>query len=157
MIRNQIEDVVKTLRPQGKFNAPSFIYGTSAELNLKLDAADFPVVMLYSLKPVDKNYTLSNAINSKFSIMMAFLFRTEFDQFTSDNEVYIQMANAMCDEFLVKLSNYRETQYASRYFKIHENDPAKALPVYNKSDVNSTGVTLTVTLNTMNNDNVIIP
>lgn len=152
MIRNQIEDIVKQLKAQ-----PSFLYGTAKELNLLLDKASFPVVMLYNLQPVNKKFTLSNAISDQFSILMAFLFQTDFDQFTRDNEIYVQMANAMANEFLVKLANYRETPYASRYFKIHENDPAKSQPFYNKNDVNSTGVTLQISLNTMNNDNVPLP
>ncbi len=157
MIRNQIEDVVKQLKAQPGYNQPSFLYGTAKELNLMLDQSAFPVVMLYNLQPVSKEFTLSNAISEKFSILMAFLFQTQFDQFTRDNEIYVDMANAMCNEFLVKLSYYRETPYAARYFKIHENDPAKSQPVYNKGDVNSTGVTLTISLSTMNNDNIIVP
>ena len=154
MIRNNIEDVVKTLTAPPGYNQPGFIYGTANELNKNLDAASFPVVMLYNLKPSTKKFTLSNAISSSYSIIMAFLFKTEFDQFTSDNELYIQMADAMADEFLVKLSYYRETPNASRFFKIHEDDPAKSVPVYNKGDVNSTGVTLTISLQTMNNPNI---
>lgn len=157
MIRNQIEDVVKQLSAQPGFNPPSFIYGTKNELNKLLDGSQFPVVMLYNLQPVNTKFTLSNAISEQFSIMMAFLFKTQFDQFTSDNEIYIQMANRMKNEFLVKLSNYRETPYASRYFKIHADDPAKSQPVYNQGDVNSTGVTLTISLYTMNNDNITLP
>jgi hypothetical protein len=157
VIRNQIEAIVKTLTAPPGFNQPGFLYGTANELNLLVDNASFPVVMLYTLKPIDKSTTLSNAVSDKFSIYMEFLFKTEFDQYTSDNETYIDMANQMCNEFLVKMENYRETQYASRYFKIHEGEGRKALPVYNKFQANSTGISLALTVGTMNNQNIPLP
>lgn len=147
-IRNQIEAVVNQL-----VSAPTFLYGTHKELNQLTDNAKFPVVMLYTLKPITKQQTLSHAINDKFSIYMEFLFKTEFDQYTSQNETYIEQANALIDEFLIKLDNYRESEDDSRYFKIHNKDSMQALPVYNKMDVNSTGMNLSLTLNTMNNTN----
>ncbi len=145
-IVNQINAVVNQLNI-----APTFLYGTLKELNVFTDNAKFPVVMLYTLKPINKQQTLSNAINDKFSIYMEFLFLTKFDQYTSQNETYIEQANAMVDEFLVKLDYYREADGDSRYFKIHNKDSMQALPVYNKLDVNSTGMNLTLTLSTMNN------
>lgn len=149
-IRNQIEAVVKQL-----VSAPKFIYGTLAEINKLADAADWTngVVMLYTLKPITKAQTISQAIDSKFSIYMEFLYKTEFDQYTSQNEVYIQKADSLMEEFLVKLDYYRESPLESRYFKIHNADSMQALPVYNKLDVNSTGMNLALTLDTMNNQN----
>lgn len=154
MIRNQINDIVKQLNAPPGYNQPGFLYGTAKELNALIDNAQFPVVMLYNLNPVPKKFTNSYAINSNYSIIMAFLFKTEFDQYTSQNEVYVDMANAMADEFLVRLSLYRETPYAPRYFRVNVDDPAKAQPVYNKGDINSTGITLQINLNTMFNTNV---
>ena len=157
MIRNQIEDIVKSLTAQPGFNQAGFLYGTAKELNNLVENSAFPVVMLYTLKPIDKSTTLSNAVNEKYSIYLEFLFNTEFDQYTSENEYYIDLANAMCNEFLVKMENYRQTPYASRYFKIHQDEGRKSLPVYNKVDVNSTGVSLALTVNTMNNTNIPLP
>ena len=157
MIRNQIEAIVNTLTAPPGYNAPTFLYGTAKELNQQLDLAQFPVVMLYNMKPSVKSFTLSNAIDSQYSIIMAFLFKTEFDVYTSDNEMIIDMADAMCNEFMVKLANYRETPFSGRYFKIRENDKAKSQPFYNKNDVNSTGVTLQLDLRTMYNTNIPLP
>ena len=53
----------------------------------------------------------------------------------------------MANEFVVKASSYREGD--GRYFRIRAGEKAKCVPVYNKYDVNTTGVGLTVTLNTM--------
>lgn len=157
MIRNQIEDIVKTLTAPAGYNQPGFLYGTANELSALLDASQFPVVMLYNLKPVDQEATLSNAIGDVFGVYLEFLFKTEFDQYTSQNEIYIDMAYAMEQEFLVKLQNYRETPFASRYFKIKVGDKRRCLPVYNKKTVNSTGVSLTLTLPSMNNTNIPLP
>lgn len=148
MIRNQIESVVSQL-----VTAPKFIYGTVNEINLLSDAQDWSngVVMLYTLKPVKKKTTVNQAIAERFALYMEFLFRTEFDQYTSQNEQYVLMANALCNEFLVKLEYYRETPLAARYFQIYVNEGMTSLPVYNKLDVNSTGVNLSLELSSMQN------
>lgn len=146
MIRNQIEAVVNQLVLK-----PAFLYGTAIELNLLADDAAFPVVMLYTLQPTELETTLSNAVNSKYSIYLEFLFKTEFDQYSAQNESVVIQAEQLCNEFLVKLQYYRESPNEARYFKIHQDEKMKSVPVYNKLDVNSTGVNLTITLNTMNN------
>lgn len=148
MIRNQIQAVVSQL-----VTAPKFQYGTANEINLLADNVDWAngLVMLYTLKPVKKKTTISQAVAERFSLYMEFLFKTEFDQYTSQNEQYIIQANALCNEFLVKLEYYRETPLAARYFQIHVAEGMSSLPVYNKLDVNSTGVNLSLELSSMQN------
>ena len=148
MIRNQIEQVVNQL-----VSAPRFEYGTANEINLLADAADWSngLVMLYTLKPVKKKTTVNQAIGERFSLYLEFLYKTEFDQYTSQNEQYIIQANALCNEFLVKLEYYREQPLDARYFQIHVNEGMASLPVYNRLDINSTGVNLSLELSTMLN------
>ncbi len=142
-IRNQIESITQTLNEQ-----PAFIYGTANELNLFADdAASFPVVFMYPLQPIDVSPQINGSVDNTFSIYLEFLYKTEFDQFTSDNETYVNQALTMANEFIVKASKYREGE--GRYFRIKAGDKAKCLPVYNKFDVNTTGVNLTITLSTM--------
>jgi hypothetical protein len=78
---------------------------------------------------------------------LEFLFKTDFNQYTADNETYITQALSLANEFIVKASRYREGE--GRYFRIKAGDKAKCLPVYNKFDVNTTGVNLTISLATM--------
>jgi len=142
-IRNQIEAVTQTLTAR-----PTFLYGTVNELNsLADDASSFPCVFMYPLQPIDVSPQVNGSVDNKFSIYMEFLFKTEFDQYTSDNETYVNQALQMANEFIVRASKYREGE--GRYFRIKAGDKAKCLPVYNKFDVNSTGVSLTITLATM--------
>jgi len=141
-IRNQIEAVTHTLTAQ-----PTFIYGTSNELNSIADDASFPSVFMYPLQPIDLSPQINGSVDNTFSIYLEFLYKTEFDQYTSQNETYVNQALKMANEFIVKASKYREGD--GRYFKIKAGDKAKCLPVYNKFDVNSTGVGLTITLATM--------
>lgn len=148
-IRNEIEAVVNQL-----VSKPNFLYGTANELNTLADDTQFPVVMLYNLQPAELSTTLSHAIDDTFSLYMEFLIKTEYDQYTSDNEVYVKQALALSKEFLVKLEFFRLTPDASRFFKIKQDEKIKALPVYNKLDVNSTGVSINFTLRTMNNENI---
>jgi len=142
MIRNQIQSITQTLTTN-----PAFIYGTANELNLLADDATFPVVFMYPLQPVEVSPQINGSVDNTFSVYLEFLYQTEFDQYTSDNETYVTQALQMANEFIVKASKYREGE--GRYFKIKAGDKAKCLPVYNKFDVNTTGVSLTITLATM--------
>jgi hypothetical protein len=142
-IRNQIEAVTQTLTEQ-----PTFIYGTVNELNtLADDTASFPAVFMYPLQPVEVSPQVNGSVDNTFSVYLEFLYKTEFDQYTAGNEDYVNQALRMANEFIVKASKYREGE--GRYFRIKAGDKAKCLPVYNKFDVNSTGVSLSITLATM--------
>jgi len=141
-IRNQIEAVTQLLTEQ-----PMFIYGTVNEINQLADDASFPCVFMYPLQPIDVSPQINGSVDNTFSVYLEFLYKTEFDQYTSGNEDYVNQALRMANEFIVKASKYREGD--GRYFRIKAGDKAKCLPVYNKFDVNSTGVSLTITLATM--------
>ncbi|MFI5138694.1 MAG: hypothetical protein ACHQIM_12780 [Sphingobacteriales bacterium] len=141
-IRNQIEAIVQTLSV-----TPTFVYGTANELNQLADDASFPCVFMYPLQPIDVSPQVNGSVDNTFSIYLEFLFKTDFDQYTSDNETYVTQALSLANEFIVKASRYREGE--GRYFKIKAGDKAKCLPVYNKFDVNTTGVNLTISLATM--------
>ncbi len=147
-IRNQIQAIVQTLSRQ-----PTFIYGTVNEMNaLADDLNSFPCVFMYPLQPIEIAPHINGSVENKFSIYLEFLFKTAFDQYTSDNESYVNQALSMANEFIVKASKYREGE--GRYFRIKATDKAKSLPVYNKFDVNTTGVNLSITLSTMYFDNI---
>ena len=141
-IRNQIEAITQTLIEQ-----PTFIYGTVNEINQLADDASFPCIFMYPLQPIDVSPQINGSVDNSFAIYLEFLYKTEFDQYTSGNEIYVNQALKMANEFIVKASKYREGD--GRYFKIKAGDKAKCMPVYNKFDANSTGVNLTITLATM--------
>ncbi|MDB4903100.1 MAG: hypothetical protein JWQ63_2381 [Mucilaginibacter sp.] len=142
-IRNQIEAIVRTLT-----NSPTFVYGTINELNAIADDINtFPCVFMYPLQPINVSPQVNGSVDNTFSIYLEFLFKTEFDQYTADNESYVNQALSLANEFIVKASKYREGE--GRYFKVKAGDQAKCLPVYNKFDVNTTGINLTITLATM--------
>lgn len=141
-IRNQIAAIVQTLN-----GTPGFIYGTVNELNTLADDAAFPCVFLYQLQNIAVVSAVNGSVDHTFSVYLEFLFKTEFGQYTADNETYVNQALQMASQFLVKASAYREGD--SRYFRILAGEKAKCVPVYNKFDVNTTGVGLTVTLSAM--------
>ncbi len=141
-IRNQIEAITQTL------NVPvTFVYGTANELNQLADDATFPVVFMYPLQPIDVSPQVNGSVDNVFSIYLEFLYKTDFDQYTSDNETYVTQALSLANQFIVKASAYREGE--GRYFRVKAGDRAKCLPVYNKFDVNTTGVNLTISLAAM--------
>ncbi|MBD1394597.1 hypothetical protein [Mucilaginibacter glaciei] len=141
-MRNQIEAITQTLT-----GAPSFLYGTEKELNTLADDAAFPCVMLYPLQPIVVSPQVNGSVNNIFTIYIEFLYKTEFGQFTAQNEAYVQQAMYMANQFMVKAAKYRDGD--GRYFRVKAGEKAKCLPVYNKFDVNTTGVGLTITLSTM--------
>jgi hypothetical protein len=102
---------------------------------------------MYPLQPIDVSPQLNGSVENTFSIYLEFLFKTEFDQYTADNETYVNQALSLANEFIVKVSKYRESE--GRYFRVKAGDKAKCLPVYNKFDVNTSGVNLTISLEKM--------
>jgi len=146
-IRNQIEAVVQTLT-----GSPTFIYGTANELNLLADDATFPCVFLYPPQNINLSPQINGSVENTFSITLDFLFKTDFDQYTADNETYVSQALFMANQFIAKASTYRQGD--GRYFRIKAGDKAKCVPAYNKFDVNTTGVSLTITLATMHLENL---
>lgn len=141
-IRNQIQAISQSLSAQ-----PTFIYGTANELNQLADDASFPCIFMYPLQPIDVSPHINGSVDNSFSIYLEFLYKTEFDQYSAANETYVNQALHMANEFIVKAAKYREGE--GRYFRIKPGNNAKCLPVYNKFDVNSTGVSLTMTFSTM--------
>jgi hypothetical protein len=141
-IRNQIEAITQTLS-----TSVTFVYGTANELNQLADVASFPCVFMYPLQPIDVSPQVNGSVDNTFSVYLEFSFKTGFDQYTADNETYVNQALSLANEFIVKASKYRESE--GRYFRIKAGDRARCLPVYNKFDVNSTGVNLTISLATM--------
>jgi hypothetical protein len=141
-MRNQIETITQSLS-----TSPSFLYGTEKELNTLADDAVFPCVFMYPMQPIVVAPQVNGAVDNVFTLYLEFLYKTEFSQFTAENETYVQQALRMANEFIVKAAKYRDGK--GRYFRIKAGEKAKCLPVYNKFDVNTTGVGLTITLNTM--------
>lgn len=151
MIVPQITAIVNQL-----VAAPIFAYGSLNEIEVQTDDIDFkrglkPVVILFPLKPTTPGTTLMQAVNTGYALYMQFLYQTEFDQNTAQNEAVVLKANNLMEEFLVKIQYYRESQYANRFFKIHSNEKYRSVPVYNKFSVNASGVDLTINVGTMLN------
>jgi hypothetical protein len=138
-IRNHIYNITQTLT--GK---PGFVHGTANELNQLADNEAFPCVFMYPLQGIELSPAINGSVSNSFNVYLEFLFKTDFAQYTADNETYVNQALRLANEFLVKASHYQEGP--TRYFKVMAGSKARCLPVYNKYDVNTTGVSLTLTL-----------
>lgn len=141
-MRNQIEAIVQSFG-----NRPTFLYGTEKELNELADDTEFPCVMLYPLQPIVLSPHVNGSVHNTFTLYLEFLYKTEFGQYTAENETFIQQALHMANEFLVKAAKYRDGK--GRYFRIKAGEKAKCVPVYNKFDTNTSGVGLTITATLM--------
>ncbi|MBS1525191.1 MAG: hypothetical protein JST19_06055 [Bacteroidetes bacterium] len=62
-IRNQIEAITQSLSEQ-----PNFLYGTANELNLLADDANFPIVFMYPLQPIDVSPQVNGSVDNTFSV-----------------------------------------------------------------------------------------
>lgn len=145
-IRNHIYNITQTLT-----GTPGFVYGTANELNQLADDEAFPCIFMYPLQGIELSPAINGSVSNTFNVYLEFLFKTDFAQYTADNETYITQALHLANEFLVKASRYAEGP--KRYFRIMAGSKAKALPVYNKYDVNTTGISLTLTLQALNFEN----
>jgi hypothetical protein len=141
-IVQQIQNIVGLLD-----GAPTFLHGTVNELNRLADDSQFPCVFMYPITPISIMSQVNGSVDNTFDLYLEFLFKTEFDQFTSQNDTYVSQALHLANQFVVKTSNYREGN--SRYFKMKADERSKAMPVYNKFDVNTTGIGLQIKLRTM--------
>ncbi|RFZ90473.1 hypothetical protein D0C36_22070 [Mucilaginibacter conchicola] len=141
-MRNQIESITQSLSA-----SPSFLYGTEKELNTLADDAVFPCVFMHPLQPIVLSPHVNGSVNNVFTLYLEFLYKTDFGRFTAENEDLVQQALQIANEFIIKAGKYRDAD--GRYFRLKAGEKAKCLPVYNKFDVNTTGVGLTITLNTM--------
>ncbi len=126
MIRNQIQSITQTLTA-----APTFIYGTANELNLLADDASFPCVfMLCPLQPVEVSPQVNGSVDNTFSVSpFEFLYKTEFDQYTADNETYVNQALQMANEFIVIRTFHPPTREGEAAIsKSKAGDKARCLP-----------------------------
>src|SRR6202000_2829329 len=96
-IRNQIEAVTQLLTEQ-----PTFIYGTVNEINQLDDDASFTCLFMYPLQPIAVSPQVNGSIDNTFSVYLEFLYKTEFDQYTADNETYITQALQLANELIIK-------------------------------------------------------
>jgi hypothetical protein len=141
-MRNQIEAIVQTLT-----GSPAFAYGTQAELNTLADDTAFPCAFMYASQSIEVSPQINGSVGNTFIAYIEFLYKTDFGQYTADNEIFINQALQLVNEFIVKASRYREGD--GRYFRIKAGSKATSKPVYNKFDVNTTGVGLTLNMNIM--------
>ncbi|WP_345948267.1 hypothetical protein ABDD95_15565 [Mucilaginibacter sp. PAMB04274] len=138
-IRNHIHNITQTLK-----GTPNFIYGTANELNSLADDEAFPCVFMYPLSSIELSPAVNGSVTNSFTVYLEFLYKTDFGQYTADNEIYVSQALQLANEFLVKAAHLKVDQ--NKQFRIMAGSKAKCQPVYNKYDVNTTGVSLTVTL-----------
>ncbi|RYY36802.1 MAG: hypothetical protein EOP46_05075 [Sphingobacteriaceae bacterium] len=142
-IRNHIEAIVQQIDSN-----LHFAYGTANELNQLADSMTFPCAFMYTVQPVILSPQINGAVDNLFTFYIEFLYKTEFGQYTSDNETYVAQALQMANRFIVQAAKYRNGEV--RFFKVKAGDKAQCVPVYNKFDVNTTGIGLTITLATAN-------
>jgi len=124
-LRNQIEAIVNTMTSNNG-QAPSFLYGTEKELNVKADDVKFPCVFMYALQPFNLNRTITASINDSYSVLLYFLDQTEFGEFTADNEGVINAQIQAAKEFLIRMESYRPDG-VKRFFKTNIKDVQRLL------------------------------
>lgn len=145
-LRNQIQAITQALAGQ----PISFLYGTTKEINeqvdriiREVDGDKIPLICLYPLMPVGIELGDNGSAHNDFSLYMEFRKQTKFELNSADNEAIVNEMLTLANNFLLALREYREDPAYSRYFKLPKPFKAQATPVYNKNDVNDTGVSLT--------------
>jgi len=162
MLKTKIQAVVASMlvippvAPETDYTAPGFLYGTANEINLKGDNQTvFPVICFFPIQPVTVGLTHSGSADNWYNMYFEILYKTKFEKDSNDNEPLQNSALAIANRFLFALREYRETQISPRFFKWDDKEQARAQPIYNAYDVNTTGISLTFRIKTRLNDYIL--
>lgn len=148
-VRNPIEAIVASLPGQ----PISFLYGTAKEVNTAADNVTvWPLVCLYPLMPIGLTLGTNGSTNDDYSLYMEFRTQTKFELNSSDNEDVVNAMLLLAKRFLVAMELYIKPGDPMRYFKFAKGFKATAIPIYNKNDVNDTGVSLSFKVETRADD-----
>lgn len=128
--------------------APSFLYGTEKELNIKAEDVVMPCVFMYALQPFTLSRGITAAVNDKYSILLYFLDKTDFGEFTSDCEAVVNEQIKAAKEFILRMEDYRPDG-VKKYFKTSAKDTYRGQQVFNKFDFNGTGIAIPMDVKTM--------
>jgi len=145
-IKEILKDIVEnTLNIGG--DSFRFYHGDENDINLETDEQTFPFVAL--LSPVkNKNITVaSGAIYEKYILHLFFLYKSELDWNPEEHEVVIQKARLAKNQFLSILNK------DSRIRSFEESD---SIEVFNKTDVNLSGIYLMLSATPQINNSVCV-
>jgi len=171
-LKAEIQAIVVSMVGSGSAIPPAFIYGTEAELNVKIDDVELstvkitpgptpisppvienvlnPVVFMYSLQGVGNEYTNNYSINNTFSIFLFFGYKIELGTNTEQCEVLDVQLTDLINEFLIRLCKAKDN-VGRKLFEVNVGDASKTKPIFNKDDVNLYGRILTMDLKTFYN------
>jgi hypothetical protein len=139
---------------------PTFVFGRKDELNSLAEYVDFQqgahsAVFMYAIQDERGERSKSGGRKVVFGIYLQFLKQTLFTEWSSENDVIVQEMRELKNEFLNRLTEYEVN--GNRVFNISFGDRDKSQNLYQKFDVNTTGVDLTIELRELYKDAFCIP
>ena len=119
-----------------KMEGLTYVFDNWQTANLRLDKLPFPAVV--NVLPVSGRFNMGkNQLRDYPNMLIAFLDKTDFDFDGEDNDLIVEKCKNLAREFILRANE-------SRLFEYIEGDIYYSV-VYDKLDVNVTGVVIELT------------
>ncbi|MCS2335466.1 hypothetical protein [Bacteroides sp. BFG-606] len=119
-----------------KMEGLTYVFDNWQTANLRLDKLPFPAVV--NVLPVSGRFNMGkNQLKDYPNMLIAFLDKTDFDFDGEDNDLIVEKCKNLAREFILRANE-------SRLFEYIEGDIYYSV-VYDKLDVNVTGVVIELT------------
>ena len=119
-----------------KMEGLTYVFDNWQTANLRLDKLPFPAVV--NVLPVSGRFNMGkNQLRDYPNLLIAFLDKTDFDFDGEDNDLIVEKCKNLAREFILRANE-------SRLFEYIEGDIYYSV-VYDKLDVNVTGVVIELT------------
>lgn len=153
-VKDDIKAIVGTMLP-----APTFFFGTEDEFNVFVDDASNlttnGIFFMYSLQGTGFELTNNNSVANADSLFVAMLYKNEFDGENSDqSDIYFTKSKSMLNQFLIRLSHYRDGTGAKVYKRIVGDKTKPRATRFNYADVNLCGYSFALDLETFKNEKI---
>lgn len=129
-----VEQKIKSI--VDKMEGLTYVFDNWQTANLRLDKLPFPAVV--NVLPVSGRFNMGkNQLKDYPNMLIAFLDKTDFDFDGEDNDLIVEKCKNLAREFILRANE-------SRLFEYIEGDIYYSV-VYDKLDVNVTGVVIELT------------
>ncbi|UVX35849.1 MAG: hypothetical protein [Bacteriophage sp.] len=129
-----VEQKIKSI--VDKMDGLTYVFDNWQTANLRLDKLPFPAVV--NVLPVSGRFNMGkNQLKDYPNMLIAFLDKTDFDFDGEDNDLIVEKCKNLAREFILRANE-------SRLFEYIEGDIYYSV-VYDKLDVNVTGVVIELT------------
>jgi len=148
IIQDLIADIVATMSVEDSSPsvAPTFLHGSRAWSNLKVDEVTNDIVILDEPITSTDNFRKSNLLEENYNLNILFLTKTEYQDLPENIKPDTSRMRNMRRKFIIKASNYE----VDGQKQIKEISGIKTLDTTDLFNANFSGVLLSITITPIN-------